>query len=510
MPERKAHSATGQEGQQIFELTINSKDSSRHHPLQEQTEIVRKMKERFLNRLLPLVLAVMALVVTGCPHNDYTVELKPQGNTIDRTLVFYRADRETAKNGVSTPNYQAFDSTELSIITDGYPGQAVNRQGECYTIHGSFGTSLPNDVGGAGSYTNWSTTLGDAGFYVERFRGNDDIATMTERRFKAADHLTELLLGWSRAELGDEPGYPQLHQFLDRDFRCDLKNASSYLWEGMLAGNHQTNASEEFTVRFGQYLYDRGYFSLDELPFLNRIFLDDSADASAASKWLQRLIARKMGVPDSAPVPSSLNFLANASSVEKSFTNYVVHTDLYRTRLKEWKKELASDPKAKKPDPGDVAKGYFKDLLAVDFNLFGDTPDHLTVKLSLPTPPLHTNGKWDAGAGQVAWSSDISLKTDTNSLPCFCYASWAQPARDFQETHLGRVILSGDDLVQYCLWRLDLDATHAAEWDNFLASLKPGNDLSNQVSSFRFSDETKTNSPISSAGGRDLLSKTLK
>ena len=45
-----------------------------------------------LCKCLPFALAVMALVVTGCPRNEYIVQLKPQGNRIERTLVFYRED----------------------------------------------------------------------------------------------------------------------------------------------------------------------------------------------------------------------------------------------------------------------------------------------------------------------------------------------------------------------------------------------------------------------------------
>jgi len=48
----------------------------------------------------------MALVVTGCPHNQYIVQLKPQGNSIERTLVFYREDGVNTNTGAQLP---AFD-----------------------------------------------------------------------------------------------------------------------------------------------------------------------------------------------------------------------------------------------------------------------------------------------------------------------------------------------------------------------------------------------------------------
>src|SRR5580658_2544675 len=148
------------------------------------------MKESlFMKKILPLALAAMAVMVTGCPHDQYIVELKPRGNTIERTLVFYREDGVDTNTG--GPNYQRFDAAELAAITALYPAQGLASDGLRYTARGEFARALPNDVGGAGVYTNLTNSLGEAGFYVERFRGSDDVAGMSERRGKAADRLTD-------------------------------------------------------------------------------------------------------------------------------------------------------------------------------------------------------------------------------------------------------------------------------------------------------------------------------
>ena len=199
-----------------------------------------------LCKCLPFALAVMALVVTGCPRNEYIVQLKPQGNRIERTLVFYREDGVNTNTGA--PNYQPFDAAELAAITALYPAQGLTNDGGRHVVRGEFTNELPDDVGGAGAYTNLTTSLGAAGFYVERFRGNDDLAGMTEQRFKAADRLADLFVGWSRMELGRERGYDKLRQFLDVDFRRDLKNLGEYGWAGQLASSYKTNADEEFIV----------------------------------------------------------------------------------------------------------------------------------------------------------------------------------------------------------------------------------------------------------------------
>lgn len=463
------------------------------------------MRKEPFHRALPFVLAVIAFVVTGCPHNDYTVQLKPDGAAIVRTLTFNRADGVNTNTGM--PEYQAFDPAELSAIAGLYPANGLTNTGDVHVVQGTFESSMPDDVGGAGVYTNLATSLGSAGFYVERFRGNDDLAGITEQRFQAADQLTDILIGWSRSELGRKPGYGQLHEFLDVNFRHDLKNASSYCWEGQIISDRETNAATEFMVRFGQYLYERGYFEVGELP--NLVMMFDQDHDKAIDQWLQRLVARKMGVPDGAPIPGSLAFLGNDEAMEKSFTNYFAHTDLYRKKINEWKAHSA--PNTAQPTPDAVAGEFFDRILAIDFNLFGDTPDHLTVKLTLPSAPLHSNGRWSEADDQEIWSTDIQGRTNMNHLPFSCYANWVQADEGFQTNHFGKVAFSGDDLAQYCLWRCSQAPQQGGEWDEFLARLKPGDDLPTKVDAFRFSgEEDATNSEtLPSAYPRKLLKTAL-
>jgi hypothetical protein len=111
------------------------------------------------------------------------------------------------------------------------------------------------------------------------------------------------------------------------------------------------------------------------------------------------------------------------------------------------------------------------------------------VKLSLPSAPTYTNGKWDESSKQVIWESDLQERTNSVRLPAFCYASWVEVNEEFQRAHLGKVILKGDEFLQYCLWRGGLDEKRAREWDALLAVLRPGEGLQQQVAGFRFSGE---------------------
>jgi len=434
-------------------------------------------KKRFL---LPSFLAMLCALLTGCPHNDYTVELKPKGSVVERTLVFYRADGGNS-NGV--PNYQAFPSNELTMISRAYPVGAVKPDGERHVATGEFAGPLPKDGGGAGAYTNFATSLGDAGFYSERFRGNDDLAAQTAKGFQAADQITDLVIGWTRTEFGRERGYKKLRKFLDEDFRRDLKNAGLYLWVEQVSALSDTNAPQEFAVRFGQYLLERGYLKPSDAP---QVYLaaGDSGDGFTMLNLVQRLVTDKLGISASDPPPKSFAVLKNPAALEKSWTNYLARSDLYQAKVKEWEKKRKSDPKLEAPKPLDVPGDLFKKLLE-PLDTSGGGVDHLTVKLALDHAPNHSNGKWHDG--QVVWAADLD---ENRPLPVLCYASWSHPDVEFQTAHFGNVILDGDELSEYCLWQSSLDGKHAQEWKSFLADLQPGENIRGKLEAFQFTAES--------------------
>ena len=457
---------------------------------------------------LPLALAAAALFLTGCPNNQYIVELKPQGDVIERKLVFYRADGVNT-NGV--PNYEAFDPQELAAITALYPPGALTNDGDRHEALGLFSNELPDDVGGAGYYTNLSTSLGETGFYAERVRGNDDPAAVSERRARAAERLAVLTIGWTEAELGHEPGYDKLRQFLDSNLQRDLENVGSYWWYEQFAPVSATNGNADFVMRIGQYLLKRDYITLADIPTLLKDQVTD--DSHPLSFWIRRLVARKLGVSESK---SSVEFLLDDDKMEKSLGQYVAGTDLYRARLNQWEAKEKAHPDDKPPTAKDFVDEQVASLLDLDAGMFGQR-DHLVVRLTLPTAPIFTSGQWDAAAGQVVCDTDIVDRTNTTQFPVSCYASWSEANERFQTDHLGKVALAGDDLMNYCLWRNALTPQSGGEWDTFMAGLTPGPELVKTVDAFRFSDEpitvvTNADSkiPSPSAYPRNLIKNVLK
>jgi hypothetical protein len=460
-------------------------------------------------KCLPFALAAAALVLTGCPNNQYVVELNPQGNFIERKLVFYCADGVNTNTGA--PNYQAFDAQELAAITALYPPGALTNAGDRHEARAIFANELPDDVGGAGYYTNLSTSLGETGFYAERFRGNDDPAAVSDRRAKAAERLAELTIGWTQVELGHEPGYDKLRQFLDSNLRHDLENIGAYSWYQQFAQVNPTNGNADFVMRIGQYLLKRGYITIADIPTLlkNQV----AGDSRPLSFWIRRFVARKIGVPEN---DRSLEFLSDDHDrMENSFDQYVAGSDLYGARLKQWEAEEKLQPGLKQPSAKDFVAEQIADLV-VDSDMFGQK-DHLVVRLTLPTAPNFTSGQWDQAAGQVVWDTDIVDRTNNAQLPVSCYASWSQPNERFQTEHLGKVALVGSDLMDYCLWRSSLTPVQSGEWDVFMAGLTPGPELIKSVDAFRFSEEPTTVAtnadskiPSPSAYPRELLKNALK
>lgn len=473
---------------------------------------------RLIRLRLLLALTALTILVTGCPRDEYTVDLQPRGNTLERTLTFFCADG-TDSNGL--PNYKSFDTNQLKAITALYPGGAVTLSSNRWTAHGAFAGSLPPDIGGAGSYSNFATSLGSAALYAERFRGDDDIANSTELRLHAADALTDHVLAWSKAELGSQPHYDDLRRFLDTDFRRDFKNLALYWWLGNIAANDRTDDGDtEYVVRVTQYLLEHGYLQLGDLPAVEHSIYENDSDR--VYRLIQRLVARKLGVPDSQPLPPALKFLGSADAMDASWEKYLSTTPEYRHLLFEWRKQrafatwlnpgylahnaagifshsLTNAPGPPRPEPTEAIKKTVDDFTQLDYQPVGDK---VTVNLALPVPPLHTNGKWNAADGRVQWTHDIEQGNAHAPLPAFFYAAWSQPDESFQTAHFGSVRLSGDDLFHYCLWRAGLNLRQAAECDAFLAGLQPGTNLTAKIDAFYFSDEAPqapTNAPVSNA-----------
>jgi hypothetical protein len=125
---------------------------------------------------------------------------------------------------------------------------------------------------------------------------------------RAADQLTDLLIGWAKGQFGREHNWKKLREFLDEDFRKDLKNASLYYWTAKTADLFNTNAPEEFVARFSLYLMERDYLKSSDLGTIYAM-LNGGGGESFVQNFVRPLLLAKLEIPPSGPVPKSFAVL---------------------------------------------------------------------------------------------------------------------------------------------------------------------------------------------------------
>lgn len=408
----------------------------------------------------------------GCQdHNRYELELQPEGAEMVRSLTVWRVPENRGKD--------RFPPAELKRIGEIYPPEIPAAVGR-HAFRARFGPAMPNDIGGSGSYHHRTTSLGVASVYVERFRGSDDVERHIDDRRRAADELTDLLIGWFQSEIGREPNFGRIREFLDRTFRHDLRNLSHYWAMARVSGQQQAALNQEYWARAAMYLVERNYFRLEEVPAA--VHVASTNDAAQQVRFVIDLLSRKISPEERPAIARSLGFLADTSRAEASLDAYLRTTPQFRRREQEWRKLVATRPAAPPPDPKDVAL----ELVARLF--FGldliSQQDELRVALTVPVQPFASNGTYLSASSQMVWTASMDRG---NELPVLAYAAWSVPDVQFQEAHLGDVALSGEDLANYVAWYTGLEPNQREEWDEFLTGLRPGAGLSKAVSTFVFS-----------------------
>lgn len=433
------------------------------------------------------VLWVACGALVGCDHGVYEVELTPQGDAMHREITLWREQtREETTTIVSVPE------GELAAVSRAYESAVPDLAPRKYNFDAEFRRDMPIDVGGSGWYVPFTSPAGTLYAYTERFRGTDDLALDLDQRLAALERLVDLLSAMLREELGTDPEVAPLHEFVQNELRRDLKNLCLYVWAFGIVGHYQELADEELGVRAAQYLIERSYITPESMPELTRVFggaLED--EYSRLLKLLQRVIARKMGVADEQPVPDFLAEFLSEDRLSEAFARIGQNTEEYRQSLAEWEaqKQEQDNPDLERPEPGDVFTDLLAEAFLPGFTLFGGS-DSLTVTLKLPHEPFMTNGTWDEAAGSVTWSESlVGRNSDQLELPAVLYAFWAQPDEAYQKKHFGQPPLQNEELAEFCLWHRGLPRKQAEQWDEFVSSLQPGDDLGDRIKRFAFDGE---------------------
>ena len=360
---------------------------------------------------------VLALCVAGCEHNCFEIEIRPDGQAFQRRLSGWHeggkeprqrlpaadlarlaklyAKRESAENAVPSRSSAADSPTTPRKIWAGLASTRTSPRRWVPPLHTSSAFAAT---------TTWNPTSQNAA----EGRSTDRPGA-----------------GWLTAELGHDPNFPRLKNFLDEDLREDLKNLGVYAWTSSEAGQGQLQPMTEFLARVGLYLCQRGYFSPQQIPKLFRAF--DQHDPAPLLAHIQRFVARKMGVPDTAPIPPSLAFLGDPQRLAASLTNYVRSSDLFRERVVAWKAAKHDKADAKEPSPNE-----FLDALAAPTVLGNSelrlmhSEDTLDLKVVCGQKPYATNG----GMGRSDRHREMVPNDGPESDPAgglFCPLEHAQP-----------------------------------------------------------------------------------
>jgi len=351
---------------------------------------------------------------------------------------------------------------------------------------------MPGDVGGSGRHTYWKTRMGTLSLYVERFRGDDDLAGAIRARQDAADTFATLVLGWFRSEFKDDRDFGKLEKFVDGDLRRDLRNLAIYCWTGQVVAESDPAPrpkqppldAPEFLVRIAQYFLERGYFTAAMMPELVRMAREEDGDR--VFEVVRTFVASKMGISSAEQVPQRLDFLKSPERAKQSLNKFLAGTDQHQAFLCKWRQQHKQDATATPPEPHELLGRLAAEATGLEFS----TPDELQVKLECPTEPFATNGIWEADTRQVVWSGRTNAVGGPSApaLPALFYAFWSVPNEDFQREHFGKVVLAGKSLADYCVWRKGLTAAETEQWDALLSSLTPDN-LMQRLDAFRFSSD---------------------
>lgn len=455
-----------------------------------------------------VILLPLLLLATGCSSRyRYEITIKPTAEgaasspggaaAFERAITFWKSSNSNAA-------LQEFPKADVDRIAAAYGGTASAKLDQKHKFSGRFTGKMPAEIQNSGTLSRWVSPFGTATLYLERFGGNDDIVGQFEMRKKAMDHLADLVTGWLESELGREPNWPKLRRFLETEFRRDLQNLSATalvasgeddsraIRADAEAESTSADVFETALTRVYQYLIERGYFEPRDLPAL---LASMDGNGSFAVRWGERFLRKKLELPENAPRPAGLAFLADLETSFRSLDRYLQTTPEYKRLEEAWEARRIDDAKERRPEAIDILVEPIDDAF-LQLRLFEDSTE-VSVMLYCPVRPSSTNGSWDQAKGAIHWNT---LQNGDTGLPTFFFANWAEPDTKAQVARFGKEILSGVVLGEYVLWYAGLGPELATEWDAFLASLQPGPDLAKRIESFRFksdpaSESTTTDPP---------------
>lgn len=416
-----------------------------------------------MKKLMLLAVVLPLLLAQGCPVRRFEVTMKPaEDGRVQRELTVWTEDGQAT----SAP------ADDVEGAAKGAYGDAGGAEENKRRFAGTFTENLPADLVHEG-LTNHGFVgtsggpLGRVVTYVERMPGRNDLFALLAGAEELADTLARVWVAWARQQpsLQAEPEkLERLVAFLESELRNDALNVMLMGWRGVMRGNILEDAGiddgDEGQPDLWQaeylsgvnYLVERGYFRPDEIALLQ----EDSGHVALGG--LLRRAASAMGCGENEPWPAALERLRDPDAVEAAFEQGLAAAGLTSEKLEQRFAPLMPEILGSSTRGRIVWQGRAQ--------------------------PLETNGTWDGEKRELSWEAKGRQGCET---PQLLYAIWAEPDEAFQNEHLGRVMLEGERLVEYVVWRAGLSAARCQEWDAFVTGLQPSEELVDRLKGFQFS-----------------------
>ena len=442
---------------------------------------------------LPIIIACIAIPAVlsgvGCTRQVYKLELRPDGDSIERTLSVW-----TETTTEDSPRRSPLSDDELARIRPFYDRANDQFDGEGHTFTGRFQSEMPGDIGGAGTYTFFQSPLGSTSAYSERFRGNDDLKQSMQMRIDAIDKLISLLSEWVNEEFAESPVHDQLVQLIDKEIRRDFENLSLYCWTHSMHSDRDTEQiGKRLLARLVQYFVERDYFKISDLPRVLRVA--NSEDKQAMAKLLHELVLRKLEIATDTEAASSLEIFSDPDRLESSLRASIEKSELYTKALAEhkYKHLLKNDDSVKNKIDDPLGLLFMYSLQATLPDLFSRGAG-IGVMLHCNAEPFATNGTWEDDTNVVTWNDSINAR----ALPTMAFATWSLPNTDAQQKHFGRVILDGEDLAMFALTYQSMDTDESKQFNTFLANLSPEDNVDTKCESLSLGNDERLTESIRS------------
>lgn len=436
------------------------------------------------NRILSLLaLAGIVFSASACRTTYYTLELKPDGTRMERTVSTWvrgeGLDRVYAAYGQQPGAEKIAEFEEKEVVN--------------ISLSGTFDQVMPDDIGNSGYLLHAESPLGKASIYTERFRGFDNLVDILEMQQQAFNRSADMILLLLDMVIADVDEYAEFRRFVDTTFRNDMHNLVLLMNVTDTVGRTVTWGDGDFEYLFGagfmmralHFLVDRNYIDIAQIPtVMDALYVMDDEEAL---EFAAEAITRRMGRRE---IPPPLRALL---ALQKGDVDEIQERFLGSRELREMIHSWNDDPYLRVPydiDDDDSMEQFHAQLIGIEFDLFGTSGGSvLEVTMAIANKPYETNGRWD-DAGNVTWEQSLASRDPFEAdLPNVLYAAWSEPETAVQQRYFGIVAIDDDDLLEYGRWWSGLEESRRNEWTVFLESLDPDGDLISALREFKFSDE---------------------